>query len=684
LVWLAPVIALANPIDDFETAQEARAIANLSNVVCDSSTAQNIGSVGTHRDFTACVNPGNSYIVAETIGGQYAHSQSSASTGTTLIKWDGASPPDTLDADGLNINLTDSGGTAFVLTDVDYEYPFNWPIKLIFTVYDRSDPNGGKFSTYTHTINSTLTAATITIPFVNFTGTADFRNVGAITLQVDGRPDPYKDIDFTFFGTNGSCAQFQCPPTPTPTATRTPTATVTPTRTPTATPTRTPTQTPTATRTPTPTNTPTRTATPTSTPTRTPTATPTRTPTSTPTRTPTATPSSTPTSSPTPTATVTPTRTPTSTPTRTPTATVTPTATPTLTPSSTPTRTPTQTPTATATVTPTRTPTSTHTPTVTATSTPTRTPTPTVTSTFTPTATPSVTPTRTPTTTGTPTVTSTATPTSTPTRTPTETATQTSTPTSTPTRTSTSTPTPSSTPTPTVTSTVTSTATPTPTSTETPTPTSTDTPTNTPTPTLTFTETPTNTPTSTPTSTPQSPDSPTSTPTNTPTSESTPSFGNCNSIDNTQTLFVLDSRASEQSRIIRQITNYGPNHGMPLPSKLSKQFAKDRELAARLAVENWHNTWEKITKVMLVCEPLPTTCISVSNKDGKDAYIKISKELENIARKDAAEVIKVAKRAKNSKVPKAIKKFLQKLDKFLLEINKGLDAIPESQSDCPK
>lgn len=474
----------AVPIEDFHQNQTAS-----TTVVggYQRSVLANSGSIGAYRTIEAFLRAGYQVSGSTVSNAFYGHEAWYYSSGSTSLIWDGDNNPNAVNYTGLGgIDLLFDDGKGFLLTGVTYDWAYQLPVTLTFTVYDASDAAGTKYSRGTIVLNEIHDAAhnnqTLSMLFAKMetagpNGAADFRNVGAIVVNVDGGNGEAIDLTFALLKTNGTCNTLDASghpfcPTPTPTST--------PTRTPTATPTNTPTKTPT------------------------PTVTPTSTATSTPTKTPTVTPTSTPTKTPT----VTPTKTPTVTPTNTPTITPTATVTPTRTPTSTPTITPTVTSTATATSTPTRTPTATSTPTLTPTLTPTNTPTPKPTRTPTPTATPTNTPTVTPTATNTPTNTPTATPTATPTKTPTVTPTSTHTPTNTPTVTPTATNTPTNTPTvtptstPTETPTVTPTATNTPTETPTVTPTATNTPTVTPTATATPTETPTVTPTETPTLTP--------------------------------------------------------------------------------------------------------------------------------------------------------------------------------------
>ena len=334
-------------------------------------------------------------------------------------------------------NLVADGSDRFAIHIKTFDFPSNHGVKLTIRIYDAGDLTKGKYSETTYPHARIYNNEDIYLPYSTFStsgphGAANFKNVGAIVLTIDGTGAEAADLGISFLKTGTICTLTgqQCPTptvaptwtaTSTPCATRTNTPTVTPTKTPTPTNTASVTMTATATATATATRTPTVTVTATATatatasntatntiaPTRTSTATPTATSVATNTATKTSTPSSTPTLTSSPTATATATLTPvlpTSTPTATPTAsatatntainTATPTSTKTATPSSTPTMTSSPTATATATYTPIR---EVNTPTPTATST----------ATFTPTSTPTLNSTNTQIPTATPTATST-------------------------------------------------------------------------------------------------------------------------------------------------------------------------------------------------------------------------------------------------------------------------------------
>ncbi|WKZ57381.1 MAG: hypothetical protein QY326_01565 [Bdellovibrionota bacterium] len=379
-------------------------------------------ALGGHRVIEGLVSEPQAAgsLVDQLSSGQFSHSQGSTSKGSSLLIWDG-DQDSVLNPTGLGgVTLLPGPGKGFRLLIYFFNTFDEGDIDLVFTVYDAKDAT--KFSRGSIHLEGSAEilppGELRTLAFEDMTihglgGAADFENVGAVTLFVDGLTIPAVDLTLEILETGcvllGPGGEELCP-TPTPTPTATATATRTATGTATATATRTATGTATNTRTATPTRTATRTATATRTPTRTATATHTRTHTPTFTSTHTATVTATATN--TFTATITPTFTATGTATNTATSTASGTATATSTMTGTATHTLTPTPTGTATHTPSSTATATATATLTATHTATGT------ATLTPTSTGTATATHTPTSTHTITLTPTVPPTSTASATP--------------------------------------------------------------------------------------------------------------------------------------------------------------------------------------------------------------------------------------------------------------------------
>jgi hypothetical protein len=346
-----PTALLAHPglvVDSFDAADMLSASGTPAGPKTALSSIAAVGSVlGAERDAVLSRTGANAgpveMDVNTSITGALYYASGSLTTGTLLLTYDGNdNDAATLAPTGLGgIDLTGGGiDTAFhIVATSDLGAP------LTLTVF--TSALSCSSATLPIPADASFTFASFVLPFAAFasdpgcSGAADFTNVGAITLRLDGST-PAVDLALDLLETIGNS-------TPTPTLTPTLPPTDTPTLTPTSAPTSTatlaftPTDTPTRTVTPTPTPSAVVSETPTLTPTHTPSATPTPTITAsqTPTLTPSVGPSGTP--SPTPTAQLTSTPTPTAPATHTPTHTPTPspTWTPTLPPTGTPSPTPT-------------------------------------------------------------------------------------------------------------------------------------------------------------------------------------------------------------------------------------------------------------------------------------------------------------------------------------------------------
>lgn len=142
-----------------------------------------------------------------------SHSQSSSATGDSFIVYDGDSTPGLTNTAGLGgLNLMEDNGTALLLNVVEYDFPFSNPLDITVTVYDAGDPLGQTFSVGTVTLNTAMSNVVIPLDFASLNGFqssgpgghADFSNVGAITVYIDGNT-PAHDLELRLFGTDGEC-----------------------------------------------------------------------------------------------------------------------------------------------------------------------------------------------------------------------------------------------------------------------------------------------------------------------------------------------------------------------------------------------------------------------------------------------------------------------------------------------
>ncbi len=123
----------------------------------------------------------------------YSHSQGSGVRGYTFLNWDGVADPAVVHPTGLGgVDLTIGPASAFGL----YVASLDWGIPVILTVYT----DGSNYQRYTLNIPGGTLDRYFTISFTDpgwvKTGSgADFTNVGAITLEVNGQNR--NDVDFT-------------------------------------------------------------------------------------------------------------------------------------------------------------------------------------------------------------------------------------------------------------------------------------------------------------------------------------------------------------------------------------------------------------------------------------------------------------------------------------------------------
>lgn len=219
-------------------------------------------------------------LTSRITGGIFAHSDDPFVYGRSFLQW-GINTFSTNTPSLIPFDLTQDDGTAIRIQNVGFDCPTSPNVVIHIRIYDASDLSGNTFVYLNYTLPCSGTDSlhgfvgavsyptTLVFPFSDPLWTksspgsvsiANFKNVGAITLEVDAS-NPSADIAFDKISTNGSCPNVPDPATGiacTPTPTNTPTPTSTPTKTPTSTPTNTPTKT----ATPLPTSTATATSTP--------------------------------------------------------------------------------------------------------------------------------------------------------------------------------------------------------------------------------------------------------------------------------------------------------------------------------------------------------------------------------------------------------------------------------------
>jgi hypothetical protein len=149
--------------------------------------------LGGERDESVTNTSATGGILAGASGGAYGYGAIGA-TGSGLLTWDGADASAALDPLGLGgVDFTESGAhDAFSLEILanDLSAP------LVLTVYTSLTD----FSQITVATSGGFASGppqTLEIPFASFTATgagADFANVGALTLLIDGLSEPQLDV----------------------------------------------------------------------------------------------------------------------------------------------------------------------------------------------------------------------------------------------------------------------------------------------------------------------------------------------------------------------------------------------------------------------------------------------------------------------------------------------------------
>lgn len=231
ILFLALVLAL-NPLSTFAitldhfnkpTAPDSLQVAQALNPPISDVNVRNsdtaIGGTRTLKvDVTQGIHQGlgmNARVSGQTPG-LLSHSQDSGVKGITTITWDGDSDPNSLDADGLGgVDFTEDGGTEIrikVLEDADVGN--GSLVRFTMVVFDAAGPGGDRFSILTKELTVNIPVGQeeiLSFPFANFqqggtaVGPANFENVGAVRLFIDGSQSTGVDLNIGAVLTNGEC-----------------------------------------------------------------------------------------------------------------------------------------------------------------------------------------------------------------------------------------------------------------------------------------------------------------------------------------------------------------------------------------------------------------------------------------------------------------------------------------------
>lgn len=208
-------VAYGLSVDEFEGLQSVEARPAQGVAFSTNSSFSSIGGTrGIVAEVTAGSNPFNRLAVS-VFSGTIGHSQDAPDiAGYSRISWDGDQQANVLTTNGLgSIDLLQDFGTAMQLEVFSYDRPGGLSIDLKVTIHDAVDPNLRSIGvlTISEPISQSSNPLTLSIPFETFfpdpsaLGPANFRTVGALTLDIDGRFTPTADVSIGWIGTNGIC-----------------------------------------------------------------------------------------------------------------------------------------------------------------------------------------------------------------------------------------------------------------------------------------------------------------------------------------------------------------------------------------------------------------------------------------------------------------------------------------------
>lgn len=185
----ATTAAHAVLIDAFNDAQTI----TQSGVGTSSNSAAGAMILGGSRDIIVEVMSGTGDFTIDidnTSPGNMSYSSDIGVDGKVTIQWDGADGSSALDTAGLgSVDLTAGGENAIGIRVVASDFAAD----LMFEVYSNG---GADVSTLMTSTPALATNADLIIPFADFIGTADFTDVSAIVMMIDGPVNTDLQIDF--------------------------------------------------------------------------------------------------------------------------------------------------------------------------------------------------------------------------------------------------------------------------------------------------------------------------------------------------------------------------------------------------------------------------------------------------------------------------------------------------------
>ena len=184
----------------------------------DSMVQFNAAAVGSTRsvELSTVLNQVNGGFVytgfSNNFGNPNSIEQNSSLDGTakTFLSYDGDNKVGLTNFTGLNLDLRE-GNADKLEFDVHYDLPYQNPMKLEFTFYDRSDPTGNTFSRGLYDVGirsqgrdfTTLNLSFAALSIFGSNGAANLSNIGAFSILFDGSNAPAADFGFSNFRTNG-------------------------------------------------------------------------------------------------------------------------------------------------------------------------------------------------------------------------------------------------------------------------------------------------------------------------------------------------------------------------------------------------------------------------------------------------------------------------------------------------
>lgn len=148
--------------------------------------------LGTERDVRLIAQGDDNSIVSASMSSGLNVATPSQASGTLVIQYDGLDSSMVVNPVGLQTDLTKNSADGFVISASS-----DHPATLGITIYS----DGARVSSYSLVIPPTDEMVEYTILFSQFTGNADFADVGAVVLQIEA--DTNVDVLVDFVGTSG-------------------------------------------------------------------------------------------------------------------------------------------------------------------------------------------------------------------------------------------------------------------------------------------------------------------------------------------------------------------------------------------------------------------------------------------------------------------------------------------------